>query len=189
MESRERDIGSYPRALPEGAGIESRFSARFRRQTTPHQRNRADIRKIAAVTDSPVPRVGVGIVISRDGELLLQRRINVHGTGTWSTPGGHLEPGEDPRSCAIREAAEETGLAVEHATFVGVTNDVFDDERHYITLWFVADGVTGEPSLSAPYEMSELRWFRRGQLPHPLFPPLQRLLEGDHLGPGLRRQS
>ncbi len=63
--------------------------------------------------------------------------------------------------------------------FVGVTNDVFDEERHYVTLWFEAICEEGEARLVAPYEMSEVRWFDRAELPTPLFPPLQRLLDGD----------
>ena len=33
--------------------------------------------------------------------------------GKWLPPGGHLEPGEIPPECAIREALEETGLHIE----------------------------------------------------------------------------
>ena len=127
------------------------------------------------------PRVGVGILITSGERLLLQRRKNVHGEGTWSSPGGHLDFGERPDNCARREAAEETGLAVDHPRFIGVTNDVFDETRHYVTLWFEAACDDGEPQIAAPYEMSGLRWFERAELPTPLFPPLQRLLEGDVL--------
>jgi len=113
--------------------------------------------------------------------MLLLRRRNVHGDATWSSPGGHLESGERPEACAVREAAEETGLVLDGVTFLGVTNDVFEDERHYVTLWFVATGFTGEAVISAAYEMSELGWFPRDRLPEPLFPPLRRLLAGDAL--------
>jgi 8-oxo-dGTP diphosphatase len=81
----------------------------------------------------------------------VQRRKNVHGGGTWSTPGGHLDFGEDPRACAVREVAEETGLTVGRIEFVGVTNDVFGSESHYITLWFAAEGVSGNATVAAPY--------------------------------------
>jgi 8-oxo-dGTP diphosphatase len=42
------------------------------------------------------PRVGVGAIVTRNGQVLLVRRKNVHGAGTWSTPGGHLKDGETP---------------------------------------------------------------------------------------------
>jgi len=32
--------------------------------------------------------------------------------GAWSIPKGELDPGEDPRACALREFAEETGTTV-----------------------------------------------------------------------------
>ncbi len=130
---------------------------------------------------SAAPRVGVGVVIERDDELLLLRRRNVHGEGTWSSPGGHLELGERPAACAVREAAEEPGLVLDGVTFIGVTNDVFEDERHYVTLWFAATGFTGEAVIVAEYEMSELGWFPRDRLPEPLFAPLRRLLDGEVL--------
>ena len=117
--------------------------------------------------------------------MLLQRRKNVHGEGTWSSPGGHLDFGEDPAACAIREAFEETGLDVRAVTFVGITNDLFDEERHYVTLWFLTTSFTGEAVISAGYEMSELGWFALEKLPEPLFPPLRRLLESECWGPGL----
>jgi 8-oxo-dGTP diphosphatase len=86
----------------------------------------------------------------------------------------------------MRETEEESGLILDEVEFVGVTNDVFDDERHYLTVWFVAESVSGDARLAAPDEMSELGWFAFDDLPEPLFPPLRRLLDGDVLGPGLR---
>ena len=49
------------------------------------------------------PRAGVGVVITRGDKVLLLPRKNVHGEGTWSTPGGHLEFGETLEACAVRE--------------------------------------------------------------------------------------
>jgi 8-oxo-dGTP diphosphatase len=54
------------------------------------------------------PRVGVGLVVRREGDLFLVRRRGDHGSGTWSTPGGYLEFGEQPGDCAPRETVEET---------------------------------------------------------------------------------
>lgn len=128
-----------------------------------------------------IPLIGVGVVIVNGDRWLLMRRRAAHGEGTWSSPGGHLDLGEDPAECARREAAEETGLAVGHVEFIGVTNDVFDADRHYVTLWFRAEGATGEAYLAAPEEATELGWFSRDALPEPLFEPLRRLIAGDIL--------
>lgn len=136
---------------------------------------------MAGMSNQPQPRVGVGVMIRRGDLLLLQRRTNVHAAGTWSTPGGHLDFGERPEECAVREAAEETGLAIESPRFVGVTNDVFDEGRHYVTLWFDAVCEHGEPRIAAPYEVGEIGWFEADSLPDPLFPPLRRLLDGNVL--------
>ncbi len=54
----------------------------------------------------PVPQVGVGVLILRDGKVLLGRRKGSHGAGCWSAPGGHLEFGEAVEDCALREALE-----------------------------------------------------------------------------------
>jgi 8-oxo-dGTP diphosphatase len=80
---------------------------------------------------SKTPSVGVGIVITETitkGErVLLLRRKYVHGAGSWSTPGGHLEFGESPEECAIREAKEETGVDITDVKFRAITNDVLEE--------------------------------------------------------------
>ena len=37
------------------------------------------------------PVVGVGVLIMKDGKVLLGRRKNILGDGEFSCPGGHLE--------------------------------------------------------------------------------------------------
>ncbi|MFP3947906.1 MAG: GNAT family acetyltransferase [Longimicrobiales bacterium] len=127
----------------------------------------------------PQVRVGVGVVIRRGDEILLIRRSASHGSGTWSTPGGHIDPGESLEECAVREALEETGVHVGNVRFRAVTNDVFEDEgKHYVTVWMDADYRSGEASVAADYELTEVGWFPWDYLPEPLFLPLLNLLEG-----------
>lgn len=126
-----------------------------------------------------VPRVGVGTIITKENSVLLLRRKNVHGSGTWSTPGGHLEYGESPERCAVREANEETAVKIESVEFRGVTNDFFEAEgKHYVTLWFQAKQWSGNAVVAAANEMSEVGWFEWDDLPTPLFLPFRNLLEG-----------
>jgi 8-oxo-dGTP diphosphatase len=129
------------------------------------------------------PRVGVGILIRREGDILLLRRQNVHGAGTWSTPGGHLDPGESPEACAVREVREETGVEIGNVRFLGITNDVFQAEgRHYITVWMEADYRSGTAAVRAEHEMSEVRWYPADALPAELFLSLRNLVEGKGYG-------
>ena len=47
----------------------------------------------------------------RDEVLLINQWRTALGSVTTEIPAGKLEPGEDPRECALREFEEETGLA------------------------------------------------------------------------------
>ncbi len=133
---------------------------------------------------SEAPKVGVGVVIRRGRDVLLIRRSGVHGDGTWSTPGGHLDWGESPEECARREAEEETGVQVGNIRFRAVTNDVFEPEaRHYLTVWMEGDHFGGEPRANAKNEMLEVGWFDWDALPPNLFLPLSNLLNGRCLPP------
>ena len=54
---------------------------------------------------------GVAVVIRNDdGDLLL---VENDWSDGYVPPGGGVEPGEDPEAAAVREAMEETGVAVE----------------------------------------------------------------------------
>jgi 8-oxo-dGTP diphosphatase len=118
------------------------------------------------------PYVGVGVIIMKGDQVLLMRRRNSHGDGTWSSPGGHLEYGESPEACAIRESQEETGVIIADVTFRAITNDLFEtEEKHYVTIWMEGRYVSGEPRINSQREMSELGWFSWDALPQPLLYP------------------
>lgn len=46
--------------------------------------------------------------------------------GKWIVPGGHLEPGESPLECAIREFKEETGLVLKQVNLRGIITFVIE---------------------------------------------------------------
>ena len=124
------------------------------------------------------PKVGVGVIIRRSGQVLLGLRKGTHGAGTWQFPGGHLQYGESVEECARRELLEETGLLLEEVHLGPYTNDIFDEANcHYVTLYAIGDLLTGDAELREPDKCEEWRWFEWSCLPQPLFLPIQNLLK------------
>jgi 8-oxo-dGTP diphosphatase len=124
------------------------------------------------------PRVGVAVFITNGNKILLGKRKNAHGDGSWATPGGHLEFGESLEQCARREVMEETGLTLQNIRRGPYTNDVFIDEhKHYITIYMIADYTMGLPRVMEPEKCEQWEWFAWNDLPQPLFLPIENLLK------------
>jgi 8-oxo-dGTP diphosphatase len=114
-------------------------------------------------------RIGVGVILARDGEVLLGLRRGSHGAGTWSFPGGHLDHGESAEACASRELYEETGLEATDAHVVAETIDDFPEGLRYRTLFVRVDWAGGEPAMREPDACERWKWFPWDSLPTPLF--------------------
>lgn len=130
------------------------------------------------------PRVGVGVIVVREGLVLLGLRQGSHGAGTWALPGGHLEFGESVEACAARELGEETGLLASEFSPGPYANDLIEG-RHYVTLFVVARGVSGEPQRCEPQKCAEWRWCSWHELPRPLFAPLATIQRAGYVPAGL----
>jgi ADP-ribose pyrophosphatase YjhB (NUDIX family) len=102
------------------------------------------------------PRVGVSTLVrDRAGEVLLVRRGKQPFLGTWSLPGGHVEPGERLADAAVREVDEETGLAISGLSRIDVA-EIIAGEYHYVLVVFSANG-DGEPHAAS--DAADARWF------------------------------
>lgn len=121
----------------------------------------------------PYPKVGIGVMIRRGDTILLGRRRNSHGDGSYSWCGGHLEYGESFEDCAIREVREESGLIVRRLSFLCLHN-ILAYDRHYVDIQFIADEVeAGEPQVLEPHKIAEWGWYGLDALPQPLFKPVE----------------
>lgn len=122
------------------------------------------------------PRVGVAVIVIRNGRVLLGQRRGALGNGTWALPGGHLEFGESIEDCARREVWEETGLTIGAIVLGPYTSNVFAAEgRHYVTLFVSAEADAGEAEAREPEKCAEWSWWRWAEFPQPLFPSLESL--------------
>lgn len=109
------------------------------------------------------PKVAVTVLIMREGEVLLARRVNDPFRGDWTLPGGFVDAGEDPAQAAERECLEETGLTV-HVTRL---LDVIAGQEHprgaHILIVYQGEFVSG--SLQAGDDADGVAFFKLDQLP------------------------
>jgi len=86
-----------------------------------------------------------GCVIEiNEGKILLLHR-NTPERQQWETPGGKIEPEEDPVLTAKREVAEELGIEVDVHDEIG-RHDFTEDERGIGYVWYRARILSGIPS-------------------------------------------
>ncbi|TSC75118.1 MAG: hypothetical protein G01um101430_619 [Parcubacteria group bacterium Gr01-1014_30] len=116
-----------------------------------------------------VPKVGVGVLIFKEGKILLGKRRGSHGEGEYAPPGGHLEYMESFEDCARRETKEECGLEIKNIRFQFAANVFEYTPRHYVHIGLVADWKADEPELLAPEEVEGWDWYDLDKLPEPLF--------------------
>lgn len=136
------------------------------------------------VMENPNVRTGVGILILRDGKVLLGKRNDdpikasseLGGQSTWTMPGGKMHFGESIEAAAKRELQEETGIVPRTLKVVSVTNEITND-KHFVTIGFLCEDFGGEPKVMEPEEITEWKWFPIDDLPSPVFPPSRKLLQ------------
>lgn len=95
------------------------------------------------------PIVGVGVVVWKDGKVLLIRRAKPPRKGQWSLPGGRQKLGESVRETAAREVREEAGIEISVGPLLDVVDAPVRDgdgllEYHYTLIEFEADWRAGE---------------------------------------------
>lgn len=119
------------------------------------------------------PKIGIGVMVVRDGKVLLHKRKNSHGAGEYSSPGGHLEYMESFEDCARREAKEEADIEIENVRFLFLANLKRYAPKHYVHIQLAADWKSGEPKTMEPEKCEGWEWFSIDELPSPRFSMLE----------------
>ncbi len=116
------------------------------------------------------PKVGVGVMIFKDGKILLHKRKGSHGEGEYAFPGGHLEYMESFEDCAKRETKEECGIEIENIRFSYLSNVVKYAPKHYVHIGLIADWKSGDPEVLEPEKCDgKWAWYDLNNLPEPMF--------------------
>lgn len=116
-------------------------------------------------TKSPAVKGVVGIIIEKDGKVLITKRsANMEKEpGKWCFPGGHIDIGETALTAAKREAKEETGFTVKDVKFIRYYDEFLPQiKTHSLLLMFHAAGFSGKPNKNA--EVSLQKWIGKNDV-------------------------
>ncbi|KAL5020515.1 hypothetical protein ScPMuIL_003407 [Solemya velum] len=118
------------------------------------------------------PGVGVAVFVKSPRHphcILLGKRKNSTGEGTFALPGGHLEYGESWEHCGQRETLEETGLHLKNVRLLSVLNVIDLEANYHMVEVFlqgdVDESVTSEPQTMEPEKCEGWQWFHMDNLP------------------------
>lgn len=126
------------------------------------------------------PLVGVGAVVWDGSRVLLERRGQPPGQGSWALPGGLIDIGETAEAAVQREVREECGIEVSVGPVLGLFEPVQRDpdgriRYHYVVVDFLAYYRSGVAQ--AGDDAAELCWVTPAELPnYGLLPATQAMI-------------
>lgn len=115
------------------------------------------------------------MVLNGLGQVLLGRRAKDPNRGKWIIPGGGVRWGETWRETAAREIHEETGLVIRlPADQRPWVHEIIGEDEHRVIMYGVSYDHIGDPVASS--DLSEVRFFARGELPYDVSPHTRTVL-------------
>ena len=138
------------------------------------------VRALRAKIGNTVLEVPTAAVLVQDdaGRVLLARHAE---SGSWTVPGGMIEPHETPADAAVRETYEETGVFVALTRVIGVFGGPHcavtfrnGDQLAWVATLFAGRPLHGGPRADME-ETLEVRYFERRELAELAYRPHVRL--------------
>ena len=121
-------------------------------------------------TEKPAtpPKHLVSYFVVVDGDWILL--VDHKNAGLWLPTGGHVEPGEHPRTTVVRELGEELGLVPRHEigppVFLTCRETTGRTARHIdVSLWYIVRESRATPFIFDEGEFNGVKWFKRATIP------------------------
>lgn len=127
------------------------------------------------------PKVAAGVLVQRDGQLLLVRRNHEPAYNQWSFPSGFVDAGEVVEAAAAREVREEANLEVRVERLLGV----FSGGGSEVVFIAYSGSVIGNDEPLPGPEAFEARFFAPDALPDLAFPHDPAIIAAWRAGAGM----
>ncbi len=126
------------------------------------------------MSDVSSVKVACDVIITQKNQLLLGKRGNCYGAGTWALPGGHLEIGEKLVDTARREIKEELDIDAKDLRLIAITDPLIMPQ--YVHVAFLLENYEGEYKLMEPDKCEEWKFFDLDKLPKNILPTHQDII-------------
>jgi len=113
----------------------------------------------------------VATVVERDSTFLMVRET-IDGEQVINQPAGHVEPGEDVMTAALRETMEETGWEVAITSFLGFSNAMSPTTGiTYYRLVFIAEALNFNADAEIDNDIDSAEWMTLDEIKDPTNKP------------------
>lgn len=103
----------------------------------------------------PVQEIGIGLVFNKNGELLIDQRLEKSSMGgMWEFPGGKKTPEESIENTIVRELKEEVGIVVKVAKKLTSFEHSYSHKRLHFNV-HICEWISGDPK---PLASQKLLW-------------------------------
>lgn len=110
--------------------------------------------------------LAVHVFLVQHGQILLMRRAGSgYADGHLGLPAGHVDLGETPTECAVREVAEELGITLDPVALRPVGTMFRNSQEPRVDIFFATSAWGGTPGIREPRKCTELVWADPDNLP------------------------
>lgn len=127
-------------------------------------------------------QVCVGVMIFKEGKVLLGKRSGKHAPGEYSFPGGRVDYMESFEDAIKRETEEESGIKIKNIKFQCLANIDRYSYRHDVLTGLVAEWDEGIERTDQDERIGDWGWYDLEELPEPIFLPTAILIDSYKTG-------
>jgi 8-oxo-dGTP diphosphatase len=127
-------------------------------------------------------QVCVGVMIFKEGKVLLGKRNGRHAPGEYSFPGGRVDYMESFEDAIKRETEEESGIKIKNIKFQCLANIDRYSYRHDVLTGLVAEWDDGAERTDPDERIGDWGWYDLEELPQPIFLPTAILIDSYKTG-------